>query len=245
MRRVFSGLRAALVAFAMGSSAFAPDGLALAQAVSAPAKTAENSWAEAIRQGGALQNEGEIHGDVKLLTQAAEIFRQRALPLAPRQSRAADWAETQGKLGRAYLCIGALSGNLSYYEEAVSAYRSVLEVRARAASPDEWANAQNNIGGALLGIGKLTAQVPRLQEAEKAFRLALEIYTIDGSPKQWADAQTNLGVTHFLLGDFTGDTAYFASAREELASAQPMLAKPAANGVASILRQIERRIPSG
>jgi tetratricopeptide (TPR) repeat protein len=243
MRRVFSKSQAALIAAVIGAFGFAPYGLA--QTVPMSATAAQKSWDEAIRQGNALLHEGEIHGNVALLSQAADIFRERALPLAPRQSRATDWAETQGKLGRAYLCIGALTGKLSHYEDAETAYRSALEVRSRAAAPEQWADAQNNLGGALLGIGKLTSQVPRLQEAEAAFRSALAIYTIDAAPKQWADARTNLGVTHFLLGQFTGDAAYYSLAREELMSAQPHLAKAAADSVAGLLRQIERRTSKG
>lgn len=195
-------------------------------------------------QGDALLQEGEIHGDVKLLAQAADIFRQQALPLARRETRANEWAQTQAKLGRAHLCIGALTGNLTHFEEAVTAFRLVLKTSSRASAPTRWAVVQNNLGGALLGIGKKTGQVPTLKDAEAAFRLAMEVHTVQAAPKQWAEAQTNLGITHFLLGDLTGDTAYFLSAREELALAQPLLAKSAAQSVAIIIKQVERRIPA-
>jgi tetratricopeptide (TPR) repeat protein len=243
MRRGFSKVRATLIACAIGAAGFAANGLAQTAPASAIAK--ENGWGEAMEQGNALLHEGEVHGNPALLAQAAHIFRERALPLASRELRPTDWADTHAKLGRAYLCIGALTANLAYYEQAVSAYRASLEVRSRATSPDAWANAQNNLGGALLGIGKLARQVPRLQDAEAAFAGALEIYSVDVAPKQWAEARTNLGVTHFLLGQFTGEAAYYARAREELTSAQPHLAKSAADSVAGLLRQIENRISKG
>jgi tetratricopeptide (TPR) repeat protein len=195
-----------------------------------------------MQRGGALLQEGEVHGNVDLLSQAANIFAQEALPLAPRQTKTADWALTQRKLGRALLCIGALTRHLPHYEAAVAAYRSVLEVHPRSASPSDWADAQNNLGGALLGIGKQTRQLQPLEQAETAFRAALEIYTIDDMPKKWADAETNLGITHFLLGQFTGNATYYVQARDELAHAQPYLVKQSADSLDTILRQIERRI---
>ena len=57
----------------------------------------------------------------------------------------------------------------------------------------------------------------------------------------WAESQA---ITHFLLGDFTGDTRNYSSARDELALAKPLLATLAAQSVASILKQVERRIPA-
>lgn len=246
MSEVFSGLRSCLVAFAAGSTGLASSGEAVGQIVlsSKNAVTAQKTWSEAFIQGDALLQEGEIHGDVKLLAQAADIFRQEALPLARYETRSNEWAQTQAKLGRAQLCIGALTGDLTQFEEAATTFRLALKASSRESAPTRWAVVQNNLGGALLGIGKKTGQVPTLKDAEAAFRLAMEVHTVQAAPKQWAEAQTNLGITHFLLGDLTGDTTYFSSARDELLSAQPLLAKPAAQSVATILKQVERRIPA-
>lgn len=237
MRREF--LQFAALAVAVTEPLFA-------QTLARPAATPEQSWQEYFRQGETILHDGEIRGDAGLLLQAITILRDKALPLTSRTTDNNDnWVRTRARIGRATLCIGALTHNAKYYTEAASIFRSVLAVRARSSSPNAWADDQNNLGGALLGLSKTTSNGPLLKEAEAAFASALEIYSSQKSPKLWADAQTNLGITHFLIGQSTGNTAYYARARDELASAQPHLAKPAADSVASLLKVIEQRILKG
>ena len=236
--RAFSKVRPSLVACAIAASALVSHSPVFAQ----PAPSAGANRNDAYRQGVALLQQGEINGDVALLNRAANIFRQNALALTPQKDKAANWADIQGKLGRALLCIGALTQSQPHYEQAASAYRAALGVKTRSASPQDWASLQNGLGGALLGMGKMTGLTAHLQLAESAFRSALDVYSKEETPVQWADARTNLGITHFMLGDLTGDKKYYSAALEELASAQPLLARSAANSVAAILKQIERRI---
>ncbi|ASP21913.1 tetratricopeptide repeat protein [Antarctobacter heliothermus] len=83
-------------------------------------------------------------------------------------------------------------------EQAVSAYRSALEVRTREKHPEQWAMTQNNLASALRNQSS-RAEGPEsmalLEQAVSAYRAALEVRTIEKHPVQWAMTQNNFGVT--------------------------------------------------
>ncbi|MBT52465.1 MAG: hypothetical protein CMF72_03520 [Mameliella sp.] len=80
-------------------------------------------------------------------------------------------------------------------EQAVSAYRSALEVRTRNKHPEQWASTQDNLANALTTQG-IRAEGPEgaalLEQAVSAYRSALEVRTREKHPEQWAMTQNNL-----------------------------------------------------
>jgi hypothetical protein len=90
--------------------------------------------------------------------------------------------------------------------EAVTAFRSSLEVRTLEQFPQDWAEIQTILGQAL-GLqgnrmgGEKGAQL--LGEAVTAFRSALEVFTRAQVPEQWAATQMTLGHTLKLQGNLT------------------------------------------
>ena len=86
--------------------------------------------------------------------------------------------------------------------QAVSAYRSALEVRAREQLPQDWAMTQNNLGTALRDQADRTAGpkgAELLAQAVAAFHSCLEIYTAEAFPLDHKRAQEQLMECEKLL----------------------------------------------
>ena len=81
--------------------------------------------------------------------------------------------------------------------DAVTAYRSALEVFTKADLPQGWAMTQNNLGGALGNQAARTEGskgAELLAQAVTAYRSALEVRTREQLPQDWARTQNNLGI---------------------------------------------------
>ncbi|OLF73941.1 hypothetical protein AWH62_07240 [Maricaulis sp. W15] len=115
------------------------------------------------------------------------------------------WAAIQNNLGIALLDLGRMAGDAGRIDEAVTAYRSALEVRTRETMPSDWAQTQNDLGAALLILGQINGDASRLEDAVTAFRAAMEVRTRAAMPSDWAQTQNNLGTTLGILGKMTGD----------------------------------------
>src|SRR5262249_30110889 len=99
-------------------------------------------------------------------------------------------------------------------EEAVAAYRLVLDKWTREQAPLDWARAQNNLGTALKALGAREAGTGRLEEAVAAFRLALEEVTRERAPLDWARSENNLGNALQALGKREAGTSRLEEAVE-------------------------------
>ena len=111
-----------------------------------------------------------------------------------------DWATTQNNLAVALQqqgtrTQGAEGKNL--LAQAVTAYRSALEVRTRADHPVDWAMTQHNLAGALLNQGIRSQGIEGaglLAQAVTAFRNALEVRARADRPVQWATTHFNIAL---------------------------------------------------
>jgi hypothetical protein len=86
--------------------------------------------------------------------------------------------------------------------QAVSAFRSALEVRKREELPQDWAQTQNNLGVALQAQAartKGTKGAELLAQAVAAFHSCLEIYTPEAFPLEHNRAQEQLTECERLL----------------------------------------------
>jgi hypothetical protein len=80
--------------------------------------------------------------------------------------------------------------------QAVTAFRSALEVRTREELPQDWAETQNLLGTVLVEQGRrTTGEESRhlLAQAVPVYRAALEVQTREQLPQAWATTQNNLG----------------------------------------------------
>ncbi|WP_142848720.1 hypothetical protein [Telmatospirillum sp. J64-1] len=89
----------------------------------------------------------------------------------------------------------------NHYEDAIAAYRRVLENLPRTAMPAEWAAMQNRLGLALYRLDLQTGRTELLKEAFVAFQSALQVHTRAESPQRWAEVMHNLALALEVYGD--------------------------------------------
>jgi hypothetical protein len=128
------------------------------------------------------------------------------------------------RLANALTDLGKLEGGQAgkaRLEEAVAAYRAVLEVRTRETMPSDCASTQNNLAIALKVLGQWEggeAGKARLEEAVAAYRAALEVYTCEAMPSDWAMTQNNMASALSDLGEWEGGEVGKALLEEAVAA---------------------------
>ena len=168
-------------------------------AETAPAAETHARWSYRNQQALALYKRGDVFGEPEPLRKAVWIYQTEALPLVPYDRAPEDWAATQNNLGIALLRLGEQGGDQAL-RDAISAFRSALEVRTRDRAPADWATTRNNLGIALERLGK-GGDDQALRDAIAACRSALEVRTRDRAPADWATTQNNLGNALLTLGE--------------------------------------------
>ena len=103
--------------------------------------------------------------------------------------------------GNAATFIGQQSGDSTWLEKAIDAYRAALQERTRERVPLQWATIQNNLGKTLSILGERERGTACLEEAMAAYRDALKEWTRERVPLQWAMTQNNLGNVLSILGE--------------------------------------------
>jgi tetratricopeptide (TPR) repeat protein len=167
-----------------------------------PANDAHDRWSYVIHQGEMLKERGTLFEEPQPLQAAIALYRDTALPLAPREADPRDWAATENHLGIALRTVGS-RGDLAATHDAIAAFRAAAEASTRVGDSDESAIAQNNLGNALLTVGKL-GDKGALHDAVAAYRTALEVWTRERDPALWAQIQDNLGVALDQIGEQEG-----------------------------------------
>ena len=104
-------------------------------------------------------------------------------------------------LGDALSILGEREAGTERLEQAVDAYRAVLEVYTRERVPLDWAGTQNNLGTALASLGERETGTEHLEQAVDTYRAVLEVYTRERVPLDWAMTQNNLGAALMSLGE--------------------------------------------
>lgn len=93
-------------------------------------------------------------------------------------------------------------------DEAITAYRSALEVRSREREPQDWAMSQSNLASALSFSAMRAAGVDRqrlAKEAMEAFEAALQVFTPDAFPEDWKRVKNGLLTALTELSDCLDD----------------------------------------
>ncbi len=169
-------------------------------AETAPESAREARWSFRTLQAGALSLRGEVFGETATLRDAVRLYRDVALPLAPRATAPVDWAATQNDLGITLLDLGIQGGDGQALREAVVAFHAALEVSNYAVDPAGWAETQHNLGNVLLVLGE-RGDDEALRDAILAFHAALDVHTRAADPVAWAATQNSLGAALQLLGE--------------------------------------------
>jgi hypothetical protein len=167
-------------------------------AATVPQSDLSERWSYLAHQASALRRRGEVFNEAAPLYDAVKLYRDAVLPLAPRETRPADWAATQNDMGVALEVLGA-RGDGKAIVDAIAAFSSALEVFSRQTDPINWASAKVNFGNALLALGDL-GDDRALNEALAAFRDALTVDTRQTAPAAWARDQNSLSVVLERLG---------------------------------------------
>lgn len=107
-------------------------------------------WTEAMRQANALSDRGDSFDEPQHLREALQVYRDVALPLAPRETRPSDWAATQNAMGVAYEKLSE-RGDEQARRDSLAAFQAALGVWTRESDSSDWAKAQSNLSAALFG----------------------------------------------------------------------------------------------
>jgi len=166
-----------------------------------------DAWTFALADGDLWAERGGTLGDNAALLRAIGTYRDKVLPLAPRDDAPLDWAVTQNNLGNALRALGERESGTVRLEEAVIAFRLAQEAYSRAHSSQGFAEAQGNLGTALARLGERDSGTARLEEAVLAYRAALDVLKRDSVPMKWAMMQNNLGAALRHLSERESGTA--------------------------------------
>jgi len=174
-------------------------------AETAPETETKARWEYRMKQALALRQRGQVFGEPEPLTSSVRLYRDTALPLAPRARAPADWATTQNELGLTLTVVGE-RGDKQALDDALAAFRAALEVRARATAPADWAETQTGLGAALMRLGE-QGDDQAMRDAIQSFRAALAVRTRAGDTRKWADTESVLGAALTTLGRSGDDQA--------------------------------------
>lgn len=170
----------------------------------APADSRER-WRYTVDRGNALREHAGRFADPAAMREAMGVYAE-ALALAPRASKASEWAETQNELGTVLVDAAEL-GDFASIRAAITAFRAALEVHTREGHPVAWSRVQNRLGFALRILADTTGGIASYEEAAAVLRAALEIRTRESNRDGWAASQVNLATVVVTLGELRGDQA--------------------------------------
>lgn len=138
-----------------------------------PDSDAPRRYALLMRQGDVLSAAGSVRADTSLLTRALAVFRDQALPLAPRETRFSDWRRTQRASVAALTLLGQRTGDAAKLDEALGLIREIAAATPQS-DPQEWALSQAVLGQTLSSRGIQAGDVSMLRAAVATFAGASE-----------------------------------------------------------------------
>ena len=171
-------------------------------------------WRYELKRAAALTEQGRDFPDRSALEEALGLFENQVLPLAPREERPADWAETHHQWAEALGILGLQQRGTRLLEQSIAHYKEGLAERTREAMPSAWAATQNGLGHVMGVHAQRTAETEMLEKAVQAFEAALEVRTLEETPQEWAIAQNNLGGALLNLGNRKKDESLLERARD-------------------------------
>lgn len=123
------------------------------------------------------------------------------------------YAMTELLLGELYRKRGTDEG----INQAIAAYKSVLQICNKTTNPFFWARAEDELGVAFCDLSKGN-KMQNVKNGIDAYEKALEILTKDTFPSEWAQIQSDLGYAYTILAESDpGDKFEYAISACQLA----------------------------
>lgn len=209
----------------------------------------ERQWLFMYEAALARYLQGEIRGDNAALERALVLYRDEALPLAPRAERPVIWGLTQNDIGITLLALGERDAGTARLRQAVAALEAALQVRTRERAPIDWAMTMENLGNAYFRLGGREGRARWFRRSVIAHQEVLEVFTREQVPVEWAQTQVHLANAISALGAYDRRTArleqavqLYQSALEELSREQvPSTWAMAQNNLGAALRTLGQR----
>lgn len=108
--------------------------------------------------------------------------------------------------------LGRATADRAVLDEALSVYRSLLDMLPHDARNAEWARTRNNMAVVLNTIGEREESSHNLRLAREMFAEAMEVFAAVDDEASWAAAQNNVGNIMMALGMRAGDSALLVDA---------------------------------
>jgi tetratricopeptide (TPR) repeat protein len=226
----------------------------------------ERAFYQADAAAEARLREGEILGRLDALNASIALWRDRVLPMVPRERYPLLHSWAQHNLGNALRILGErMTGQqgTDALIEAETLLRDVVRIYSPRSAPERWATAQSNLATVLMTRSKRSAysdsqRLEMVDQAITAYRDALTVRTQQAWPDDWADTQSNLANALMARSIFSEDAeADLLLAEAELAYQTVMqvhtrVANPVGwaraqhnLGLALSFRALRRRGPEG
>jgi tetratricopeptide (TPR) repeat protein len=169
----------------------------------APASAVEVRWQYRSRQAASLHERGFHFNETDALVEAARLYENEVLPLAPRETRPLDWARSQEGTGVVLMTLGERGlpdrSGQDALQSARDVFRAALEESTASRDPASYASIQNNLGWTLQMIG-FRGDARAFRDAVAAHRAALAVLNRDADRTEWLRTQSRLGNALRLLG---------------------------------------------
>jgi tetratricopeptide (TPR) repeat protein len=177
--------------------------------------------AETLRRSAALDPQGM---GLATLEKCAEIYRH-VLMFYPRRNDPDKWATIQRRFGEVLVTLAGREAQSKkrLLQQAIYAYRSVLEEYTREKSPADWAGAMKDLGLTQMNLGFLEDNIDLLKSAISSFDSALTLYASDTKSAEWMTTQTHRGNALVLIGDCHMKAAEPIDAVKSFKAAQTVL----------------------
>ncbi|WP_027061559.1 caspase family protein [Mesorhizobium loti] len=112
----------------------------------------------------------------------------------------------------AHNSYGYATGDLDSLQQAIEAYRIILNFIPNGEQNRDWAITRNNMAVVLQNIGERETETAHLEEAAQIFRDSLVVFEREKDDRNWAAAQNNLGNVLLKLGERESDPKHLNEA---------------------------------
>lgn len=178
-----------------------------ARAATTPGLALAAQWQHQFERAAVLDELGRDYGDNAALREAAKLYENTVLPLAPRSVRPQDWSATQYRLGHALGILGQRGRGTRLLGSAVAAFRNALQEQGPEQSAPDWAATQHGLGNALGILAQRQGDTDMLESAIAALERAVEVRSREQQPYDWALTRYHLGTALLTWGQLARDTA--------------------------------------
>jgi tetratricopeptide (TPR) repeat protein len=186
-----------------------------------------------------LRRSAELDPQVGLSTleRCAEIYG-RVLKFYPRRNDPDTWATIQQSFGGVLVTLAEREVQpKKRLEQAIDAYRSVLEEWTREKSPTDWAKTMKDLGLTQMKLGFLEDNIELLKSAISSFDCALVVYASDTKLAERMTIQTHLGNAWVMIGDCHLKAEEPIDAAKAFREAQTVLERVATKDELELVRQ--------